>query len=218
MPAHSTRFLIWTKDVPHASESYTRYPNPRSFGTKNEKREASMAGIQLQPLNLLVAVLVMVVCVSSSAQTASFVARTDFLVGQGPSAVATADLNADGKLDLVTSNEFSNSVSVLLGNGDGTFQPAVSYPVGANPIAVSIGDFTGDGKLDIFTVNSNSSVSVLLGNGDGTFQSQVATNIVTNQLSDVTVGDFNGDGKLDLAMPVSGSKYLHRYLGQNKEG
>ena len=101
------------------------------------------------------------------------------------------------------SNEFSNSVSVLLGNGDGTFQPAVSYPVGANPIAVSIRDFAGDGKLDIFTVNSNSSVSVLLGNGDGTFQSQVATNIVTNQLSDVTVGDFNGDGKLDLAMPVS---------------
>ena len=147
-----------------------------------------MAGIQSQSLNLLVAVLLMVVCVSSSAQTASFVARTDFLVGQGPSAVATADLNADGKLDLVTSNEFSNSVSVLLGNGDGTFQPAVSYPVGANPIAVSIGDFTGGGKLDIFTVNSNSSVSVLLGNGDGTFQSQVATNIVTNQLSDVTVG------------------------------
>jgi len=166
-----------------------------------------MAGIQLpkiiQSLNLLVAVLVMVVSVSSSAQTVSFVARTDLLVGQGPSAVATADLNADGKLDLVISNEFSNSVSVLLGNGDGTFQPAVSYPVGANPIAVSIGDFAGDGKLDIFTVNGNSSVSVLLGNGDGTFQSQVATNIVTNQPSDVTVGDFNGDGKLDLAMPVS---------------
>ena|SRR5580658_10162280 len=102
-----------------------------------------MAGIQLskilQSLNLLVAVLVMVVSVSSSAQTVSFVARTDLLVGQGPSAVATADLNADSKLDLVISNEFSNSVSVLLGNGDGTFQPAVSYPVGADPIAVSIG-------------------------------------------------------------------------------
>jgi hypothetical protein len=168
-----------------------------------------MAGIQLQKIPqslkilLLVAALVLVVPVSSSAQTVSFVARMDLPVGQGPSGIATADLNADHKLDLVIANGFSNSVSALLGNGDGTFQPSVSYPVGTSPIAVKIRDFNGDGKPDIFVVNSNSSVSILLGNGDGTFQAQVVTNIVTDQLNEVTVGDFNGDGKLDLAMPVS---------------
>ena len=183
-----------------------------------------MAGIQLQKIIqslkvlLLVAALVLIVSVSSSAQTVSFVARMDLPVGQGPSGIATADLNADHKLDLVIANGSSNSVSVLLGNGDGTFQPAMSYPVGPSPIAVKIGDFNGDGKPDIFVVNSDSSVSVLLGNGDGTFQVQVATNIVTDQLNDVTAGDFNGDGKLDLAMPVSvtppGNSALSVMLGK----
>ena len=183
-----------------------------------------MAGIQspkiLQALNLLrlVAALIVLVSVDSSAQTVSFVARMDLPVGEGPSGIATADLNADHKLDLVVANGFSNTVSVLLGNGDGTFLPAVSYPVGTSPITVKIADFNGDGKPDIFTVNSDSSVSVLLGNGDGTFQAQVVTAIVSDQLSDVTVGDFNSDGKPDLAMPVAiappGSSALAVMLGK----
>jgi hypothetical protein len=163
------------------------------------KDRAIMSSVKLQ----LLTALAFLASVGASAQTVSFVARLDLPVGQGPSAIATADFNADGNLDLVTSNEFSNNISVLLGNGDGTFQTAVSYAAGTNPIAVTVGDFNGDGKPDLLVVNGNSSVSVLLGNGDGTFQAPVATNIVTNQLSDVTVGDFNGDGKLDLAMPVA---------------
>lgn len=136
---------------------------------------------------------------------ASFVAKADFPLGQSLYGVAVADLNADGKPDLVVSNGGSNNVSVLLGNGDGTFQAAVNYPVGSNPSGVQIGDFNGDGKLDLIVANETSStLSVLLGNGDGTFQSQIVTNLSTGLYPNaLAIGDFNGDKKLDVAVPVS---------------
>jgi FG-GAP-like repeat/Abnormal spindle-like microcephaly-assoc'd, ASPM-SPD-2-Hydin len=140
----------------------------------------------------------------------SFVARTDYAVGSGaPFGIAVGDLNSDGNLDLVTLS-YTGSVSVLLGNVDGSFQPAVNYSVPVNSIIMQLGDFDGDGKSDIFVATSSTStvgivsVSVLLGNGDGTFQAQKLTNIASNSNSTcVAVGDFNGDGKLDLAIPVS---------------
>ena len=153
---------------------------------------------------LFVATLAVTLLPPACAQGVSFTARRDFPIGQNPTAVAVGDFKGDGRLDIVTASEFSsNTISVLLGNGDGTFQPAVSYAAGTNPIAVWTGDFNGDGKLDILTVNGDSSVSVLLGNGNGTFQSPLVTNFVSNDPKALTVGDFNGDGKLDLAMPVS---------------
>jgi len=80
--------------------------------------------------------------------------------------VTSGDFNGDGKLDLVTANGGSNSVGVLLGNGDGTFQTAVSYPAGSGPVSVTSGDFNGDGKLDLVTANAGSSnVSILLDTG-----------------------------------------------------
>lgn len=139
----------------------------------------------------------------------SFVARMDFAVGSNPTATVNADFNGDGKLDLVTANQGSNNVSVLLGNGDGTFLPAVNYSVDTGPILVIVGDFNNDGKLDILTGNETGlsgcvicSVSVLLGNGDGTFQPQQLTTI-SSQLPSVLVGDFNGDGNLDLAFATA---------------
>ena len=84
------------------------------------------------------------------------------------------DFTGDGHLDLAVANSGSNTVSVLLGNGDGTFQPQVTYAVGQVPQALVAGDFTGDGHLDLAVANSgDNTVSVLLGNGDGTFQPQV---------------------------------------------
>jgi hypothetical protein len=81
------------------------------------------------------------------------------------------DLTGSGKLDLVTTDTGSSAVSVLIGNGDGSFQPARTYPVGLAPQCLNIGDVNGDHTPDIVTGNAGSNnVSVLLGNGDGTFR------------------------------------------------
>ena len=87
--------------------------------------------------------------------------------GSGPVSVADGDLNGDGKPDIIVSNECVTSsdcssgvVAVLLGNGDGTFQTAVTYPVtGVSPAALADGDFNGDGKLDVAVVSQPIAVS-----------------------------------------------------------
>jgi hypothetical protein len=123
--------------------------------------------------------------------------------GISPLSIAVGDFNRDGKLDLAVGNWTSNNVSVLLGNGDGTFQAAVDYATGSEPESVAVGDFNGDGKLDLVISNGlSSNVSVLLGNGDGTFQAAVNYGTGSDS-SSVAVGDFNGDGKLDLAVSNS---------------
>jgi hypothetical protein len=120
-------------------------------------------------------------------------------VGNGPRNVAVADLNGDGKADLVAVNSSDNTISVVLSNGDGTFRPAVTYAVGPQPNDVVIADFNGDGKPDLAVTSQDAKeVSVLLGNGDGTFQA--AVNYPTSDMTlDLVVADFNGDGKLDIA-------------------
>jgi hypothetical protein len=130
------------------------------------------------------------------------------------SMVAVADVNGDGKPDLVVANcgncyvVLSNgSVGVLIGNGDGTFQPAVTYGSGGvTPLFVAVADVNGDGKLDLVVANrcgnngclNESLVSVLLGNGDGTFQTAVTYGSGGLFTSSVAAADVNGDGKPDL--------------------
>jgi hypothetical protein len=136
-----------------------------------------------------------------------------FSAGTGPDAVAVGDFNGDGKLDLAVANEGSNNVSILLGNGDGTFQAAVDYGAGSNPSSVAVGDFRSDGKLDLVVANDGSSnVSILLGNGDGSFQAAVNYGVGSAPTA-VAVGDFNGDGKLDLAVANELSNNVSILLG-----
>ena len=119
-------------------------------------------------------------------------------VGNLPDAVAVGDFNHDGNLDVVTANAGDNTVSVLQGNGDGTFRSASTFNVGLAPSSVAVGDFNHDGNLDLVTANyKDNTVSVLLGKGDGTFGSAVFCS-VGQEPSSVAVGDFNKDGNLDL--------------------
>src|SRR5437870_397513 len=83
-----------------------------------------------------------------------------FDTGSGPVSVAIGDLNGDGKPDLATANETSNTVSVLLGNGDGSFGVKTEYGTGGSAECVAIGDLNGDGKLDLATANTGSSTGV----------------------------------------------------------
>ncbi len=97
-----------------------------------------------------------------------------YSAGTFPIAVATGDFNGDGKLDLAVTDASANAVSILLGNGNGTFQAPVDYTTGRDPQAVFVADFNGDGKLDLAVGNlEDNSVSILLGNGNGVFQAHV---------------------------------------------
>jgi len=125
-------------------------------------------------------------------------------ISGGPDAVVVADFNGDGKLDLAIANGNNGTVTILLGNGDGTFTQATGSPitVGNTPIALAVGDFLGNGKLDLAVANfGDNNVTLLLGNGNGTFtQATGSPFAVGNGPISIAVADFNGDGKLDLAV------------------
>src|SRR5437660_732472 len=143
----------------------------------------------------------------------------DLAVGASPYSVAMGDFNGDGHLDLAVANGGSNDVSVLLGNGDGTFTPAKNYEagLGGGPLWVAVGDFNLDGKLDLVVANSSSdSVGVLLGNGDGTFRPSVTFPAGGTAPQSVAAGDFDGDGKLDLAVANAGSNTVSVLLGDGQ--
>jgi len=140
--------------------------------------------------------------------------------GEYTRAVSTADLRGNGTLDLIVANEFDgkgdskhDAIDVLLGKGDGTFQPAVTYFSGGSLIdSVAVGDVNGDSIPDLVVVGEcqkigirigcggTGTVSVMLGNGDGTFQAPVTYSSGGYEGSAIAIGDVNGDGRPDLVV------------------
>jgi hypothetical protein len=131
-----------------------------------------------------------------------------------PRGIAVADVNGDGKLDLLTAND-NGTAGVLLGNGNGTFQPAAAYSTGGSgPFGIAAADVNRDGKPDLVIANLNSSnASVLLGNGNGSFQAAVTYSTGGNIPFSVAVADINGDGKPDILAPNSLNNNVGVLLG-----
>jgi len=151
-----------------------------------------------------------------------FVPPVTYNSGGSTMSVAVADLSGDGKADLVVAN-LEGTVAVLLGNGDGTFQPAVNYPtVGYMPSSIAVADLNGDGKLDLAVATGvppigwTSSISVFMGNGDGTFQPAVGYDC--NGANAIAVADVNNDGKEDLLVTPSAAIGLAGVLLGNGDG
>src|SRR5215469_11365498 len=146
------------------------------------------------------------------AQTVSF-DRNDWPVDNGPAAVVVADFNGDGIPDIATANFNTDTVSVLLGNGDGSFQPAINSSTNDVPrctetgtncnIGLVAGDLNGDGITDLVVLDSTAYATVLLGNGDGTFQVGNRYDVGEGPKF-IAIADFNGDGILDIATSSGG--------------
>jgi hypothetical protein len=128
---------------------------------------------------------------------------TSFAVGTAPVSVTAADFNLDGRVDLAVANSTGNSVSILLGNGDGTFASGVTLNAGTLPTGVATTDFNGDGRPDLAVSNSvTGNVTVFTGNGDGTFSAGTSYGAGAAP-SSIAIADFNNDGKSDVIVSNS---------------
>ena len=142
----------------------------------------------------------------------AFQTAVNYTAGMSPRSVAVGDFNGDGRTDLVVANYGSlagtqltnSSVSVLSGQGDGTFDAPVNYSAGQGPLFVVVSDLNGDAGADLAVANGRSgNVSVLFGNSAGGFVPASNYGAGLNPNS-VAVGDFNGDGQPDLAVANDG--------------
>lgn len=137
------------------------------------------------------------VCTTPSfTPVATYASGGNFLI-----ATTAADFNKDGVPDLAVANNFSPTLGVLLGKGDGSFKPVVTYATGSNEscLWITSGDFNKDGKMDIVVaIGGSKGIGILLGKGDGSFE-PIKTYPTNNVLLAIATGDFNKDGNLDLA-------------------
>ena len=154
--------------------------------------------------------------------TGSFGTSTEFTVGgifPAPNSVAVGHFNADTNLDIVTSNQNTNEISVFLGDGTGSFGTSTQFTVGGvnpQPRSVAVGHFNADTNLDIVTANDNSNeISVFLGDGTGSFgtSTQFTVGGVNPQPRSVAVGHFNADTNLDIVTANFGSDEISVFLG-----
>jgi hypothetical protein len=162
---------------------------------------------------VVVASISVLLLASTTADAQVGFARKDIPGIPTPAGVVSADFNGDGHLDLAVTNRIDNTVSVLLGNGDGTFGGVRTFRAGAGPVAIAAADFNGDTHIDMVTANKgDDSISILLGRGDGTFQPRVDLTSTTGPVT-ILSADFNGDGVPDLATANQVAGRISIWLG-----
>ena len=140
--------------------------------------------------------------------------------GERPSALALADLDRDGRLDVVVANRATNSVAVLRGDAWGGLGTPLAYPVaGQAPAALAIGDLDGDGFLDVLTANEeDATVSLLRGDARGTLEPAVTFATCGSKLAGIALGDVNGDGRIDVVVVCSVTANLCVLAGNARGG
>ena len=156
----------------------------------------------------------------------SFGTGTTIPVGAGPTWISTGFFNTKTDttntiVDMAVANQTAGTVSILHGNGDGTFtaEPSLTLPTGAGPTAIAVGDFNDDGFADLAVVNKNANtVTIFLGNGDETFQTPVTTLVTGNAPTSIVAQAFNPNapGIIDLAVTNSTDNTLQIFLGNGK--
>ena len=209
LPAAGQDFQVW-------------YAGPQGFlltaGAEYGSSVAGLTSSQFNPFNLVIggpnfgadAGRVILTSTLAAADQYYYTGESGWRLGEV--VAAGGDVNLDGRLDFAVANSGSDDVSVLLGNGDGTFQSPRHFAVGTRPVSLAVGDINRDGRLDLAVANEGmpfpyaplGSVSVLLGNGDGTFGggwNYIET--AWTRPGSVVLADSNGDGFLDLAVGIS---------------
>jgi len=170
--------------------------------------------------SILILILAMV---GSSGQAPSF-HEISIPAGKGPKCIAVADVNQDGKTDLVVGNADSENVTVLLGDGTGNFQAAKGSPVPAGhlPNDIAVADMNHDGHPDLVIANTDSPyLTILLGDGKGGFQPAPGSPIDVHSYPHphgVAVGAFSSDGKLDVVTDSWGNNQIELLEGDGKGG
>jgi FG-GAP-like repeat/FG-GAP repeat len=146
----------------------------------------------------------------------TFTTGGTFEAGVAAESLVAADFNNDGILDLAVGNypglhRTEGSISVLLGNGDGTFQTPISHRISGEPQNILAADFNHDGNMDVVVFESpydnGPTMSVLLGNGAGRFSAPITTSI-SKFTTSIAIADFNGDGFPDIAFGLDGIQVL----------
>ena len=201
--ASATPYNGWTNNTIDASHQAFWTPAANLYGTLNAFAVVAKDNIGQESATPVQAT-VTVTSVNDDApvifqpQAISFAAKVDYGTGSYPFSVTTTDVSGDGNADLIVANYYSNSVSVLKNNGDGTFAAKVDYGTGSYPRSVTTADVNGDGKADLIVANySSNSVSVLTNDGYGAFAAKVDYATGSSPIS-VTTTDVNGDGHADL--------------------